>query len=184
MSIATNRLTVGLTLAQVAAFGFFTSYLASSQAIVSDVLGLEESDLVVILLPLGAGLVSGIVILNLIVIAVIIIVDDEVRVVVLIIIVWLVGIIGSLYALFGGLRTVAVSDLLNGIGLLAGGLMITWFGLKALGDGSLVEVQGTAEGNPFTREQLGSLLEVGWKGAQQVLEKQSAAVREVLDQAS
>ena len=55
------------------------------------------------------------------------------------VIVWLVGIIGSLYALFGGLRTVAVSDLLNGIGLLAGGLMITWFGLKALGDGSLVE---------------------------------------------
>jgi DHA1 family bicyclomycin/chloramphenicol resistance-like MFS transporter len=41
-TIATNRLTVGLTLAQVAAFGFFTSYLASSQAIVSDVLGLEE----------------------------------------------------------------------------------------------------------------------------------------------
>lgn len=55
------------------------------------------------------------------------------------VIVWLVGIIGSLYALFGGLRTVAVSDLLNGIGLLAGGLMITWFGLKTLGDGSFVE---------------------------------------------
>ena len=55
------------------------------------------------------------------------------------VIVWLVGIIGSLYALFGGLRTVAVSDLLNGIGLLAGGLMITWFGLKTLGDGSFLE---------------------------------------------
>ena len=63
-------------------------------------------------------------------------------------IVWLVGIIGSLYALFGGLRTVAVSDLLNGIGLLAGGLMITWFGLKALGDGSLVEgLAALARGN-------------------------------------
>lgn len=53
------------------------------------------------------------------------------------VIVWVVGIIGALYALFGGLRTVAVSDLFNGFGLLVGGFMITWFGLKALGDGSL-----------------------------------------------
>ena len=52
-------------------------------------------------------------------------------------IVWVVGIVGSMYALFGGLRTVAVSDLLNGIGLLVGGLLITWFGLSALGDGSI-----------------------------------------------
>lgn len=37
-----SRFTVGLTLAQIAAFGFFTSYLASSEAIVSDVLGLAE----------------------------------------------------------------------------------------------------------------------------------------------
>ncbi len=51
------------------------------------------------------------------------------------IIVWLVGIVGSLYALWGGLRTVAISDSLNGIGLLVGGLLITWFGLSALGDG-------------------------------------------------
>ena len=64
------------------------------------------------------------------------------------VIVWLVGIIGSLYALFGGLRTVAVSDLLNGIGLLAGGLMISWFGLKALGDGSFLEgMVALTEGN-------------------------------------
>ena len=47
--------------------------------------------------------------------------------------VWLVGIIGSIYALFGGLRSIAISDLLNGIGLLTGGLMITWFGLRAVG---------------------------------------------------
>jgi solute:Na+ symporter, SSS family len=54
------------------------------------------------------------------------------------VIVWVVGIAGSCYALFGGLRTVAVSDSLNGIGLLAGGFMITWFGLSALGgDGFL-----------------------------------------------
>lgn len=49
------------------------------------------------------------------------------------IVVWIVGIVGSIYALFGGLRTVAVSDTLNGIGLLVGGMMIPIFGLTALG---------------------------------------------------
>jgi len=48
-------------------------------------------------------------------------------------IVWIVGILGSMYALFGGLRTVAVSDTLNGVGLLIGGFMIMYFGLSALG---------------------------------------------------
>ena len=49
--------------------------------------------------------------------------------------VWLVGIIGSFYAIFGGLRTVAVSDTINGVGLLVGGFMITWFGLQAISGG-------------------------------------------------
>ncbi|MBI1320260.1 MAG: solute:sodium symporter family transporter [Candidatus Hydrogenedens sp.] len=48
-------------------------------------------------------------------------------------VVWLVGVLGSVYALFGGLRTVAVSDTLNGAGLLVGGFLITGFGLHALG---------------------------------------------------
>ncbi|WP_106475650.1 solute:sodium symporter family transporter [Phytohalomonas tamaricis] len=48
--------------------------------------------------------------------------------------VWVVGLIGSVYALFGGLRTVAVSDLLNGIGLLIGGFVIVYFGLQAVSD--------------------------------------------------
>ena len=53
-------------------------------------------------------------------------------------IVWVVGIIGSIYALFGGLRTVAVSDTLNGIGLLVGGFLITIFALQMLGgDGGI-----------------------------------------------
>jgi len=53
-------------------------------------------------------------------------------------IVWMVGIIGSIYALFGGLRTVAVSDTLNGIGLFVGGFMITGFALAQLGgDGGI-----------------------------------------------
>lgn len=48
-------------------------------------------------------------------------------------IVWAIGLIGSVYALFGGLRSVAVSDTLNGAGLLIGGLLITYFGLQAVG---------------------------------------------------
>ncbi len=65
------------------------------------------------------------------------------------IIVWVVGIVGSLYALFGGLRTVAVSDTINGAGLLVGGLMIAWFGLNALGDGSMLAgIYAMSEGNP------------------------------------
>lgn len=53
-------------------------------------------------------------------------------------IVWVVGLVGSCYALFGGLRTVAVSDTINGIGLLIGGFMITWFGLSVLGGDGVV----------------------------------------------
>tara|TARA_R110002073_G_scaffold240208_2_gene401860 strand:+ start:8857 stop:10494 length:1638 start_codon:yes stop_codon:yes gene_type:complete len=53
----------------------------------------------------------------------------------LVMIVWMVGIIGSIYALFGGLRTVAVSDTLNGIGLLVGGLLITYYALNVLSGG-------------------------------------------------
>ena len=51
----------------------------------------------------------------------------------LVAIVWVVGILGSIYALFGGLKSVAVSDTLNGVGLLIGGFMITYFALAALG---------------------------------------------------
>lgn len=36
-----NRLTIGLTLAQTAVFGFFASYLASSQLIIDDIFGLD-----------------------------------------------------------------------------------------------------------------------------------------------
>lgn len=51
------------------------------------------------------------------------------------IVVWMIGIIGSIYAIFGGLRTVAVSDTINGFGLLVGGCMIAYLGLQWVGDG-------------------------------------------------
>ena len=53
---------------------------------------------------------------------------------------WLVvatiGSLGSAYAIFGGLKSVAVSDTINGVGLLVGGLAIPILALAALGDGS------------------------------------------------
>ena len=53
--------------------------------------------------------------------------------------VWSIGIIGVFYAIFGGLKAVAVSDLVNAIGLLIGGLLIPVFGLLLIGDGSVSE---------------------------------------------
>lgn len=44
-----------------------------------------------------------------------------------------IGIGGMLYSRFGGLRTLAVLDTINGIGLLIGGLMIAYFALNAVG---------------------------------------------------
>lgn len=44
-----------------------------------------------------------------------------------------IGIAGMLYSRFGGLRTLAVLDTINGIGLLVGGFLIAWFALGHLG---------------------------------------------------
>ena len=51
----------------------------------------------------------------------------------------IIGIIGSIYAIFGGLKAVAYSDTLNGIGLLIGGLLIPVFALLAIGDNNMVD---------------------------------------------
>ena len=53
--------------------------------------------------------------------------------------VWGIGIIGSIYAVFGGLKAVAVSDSINAIGLLIGGILIPIFGLMMIGDGSILD---------------------------------------------
>ncbi len=54
--------------------------------------------------------------------------------------VWGIGIIGSIYAVFGGLKAVAVSDSINAIGLLIGGILIPIFGLMMIGgDGSIID---------------------------------------------
>lgn len=50
-----------------------------------------------------------------------------------------IGVIGSIYAIFGGLKAVAVSDTINAVGLLIGGIMIPVFGLLEIGDGNISE---------------------------------------------
>ena len=48
-----------------------------------------------------------------------------------------VGSVGALYAIFGGLKAVAVSDTINGVGLLIIGVAVPLLGLSALGNGDI-----------------------------------------------
>jgi len=49
-----------------------------------------------------------------------------------------VGLIGSCYAIFGGLKAVAVSDTINGYGLLIGGLLVPVIALFSIGKGNIL----------------------------------------------
>lgn len=61
--------------------------------------------------------------------------------------VFMIGIMGSLYSRFGSLKTLAVLDTINGIGLLVGGFMIAFFALNKVSDG-----QGIVEGWSILKE--------------------------------
>ena len=50
-----------------------------------------------------------------------------------------IGIIGSAYAIFGGLKAVAFSDTLNGVGLMLGGLLVPAIALYQIGDGNVFD---------------------------------------------
>jgi SSS family solute:Na+ symporter len=72
--------------------------------------------------------------------------------------VWSIGIIGVVYAIYGGLKAVAVSDLINAIGLLIGGLLIPIFGLLLVGDGSIsVGIHTLWDSNPDKFEMQGAV---------------------------
>ncbi|MES2239645.1 MAG: solute:sodium symporter family transporter [Bacteroidota bacterium] len=51
----------------------------------------------------------------------------------------IIGIIGSVYSIFGGLKAVAFSDMLNGIGLMAGGLLVPAVALYQIGKGNIFD---------------------------------------------
>ena len=55
----------------------------------------------------------------------------------LLIMVWGVGSIGAIYAVFGGIKAIAIADTLNGIGLITGGLIVTLCALAYVGDGNI-----------------------------------------------
>ncbi len=57
--------------------------------------------------------------------------------------VWIIGIIGSIYAIFGGLKAVAISDTINGVGLIVGGLAVPIFGLLYIGNGNIANALTT-----------------------------------------
>lgn len=57
----------------------------------------------------------------------------------LMITIWGIGIIGGIYAVFGGLKAVAVSDTLNGVGLILGGILIPILGFFKMGDGNVIK---------------------------------------------
>jgi len=50
-----------------------------------------------------------------------------------------IGLIGSLYAIFGGLKAVAFSDTINGYGLLIGGVLVPVIALYSIGDGHILD---------------------------------------------
>ncbi|KAA5544292.1 solute:sodium symporter family transporter [Roseiconus nitratireducens] len=74
--------------------------------------------------------------------------------------------VGSAYAIWGGLRAVAVSDTFNGAGLLIGGLLITFYALSAVaGEGGSLFSALTliADHDPDAFQSLGSMDEdVSW----------------------
>lgn len=65
-------------------------------------------------------------------------------------VVWGVGGMGAIYAIFGGIKAIAIADTINGVGLITGGLMVTFFALSYVGDGDvwqgLVDVYNTNPG--------------------------------------
>ena len=50
-----------------------------------------------------------------------------------------IGIVGAIYAIFGGLKAVAVSDTVNGIGLIIGGIALPVITVCAFGHGSFID---------------------------------------------
>ena len=47
-----------------------------------------------------------------------------------------IGLVGAIYAIFGGLKAVAVSDTINGVGLLAGGFLVPILAVCMMGGGN------------------------------------------------
>lgn len=128
------------------AFIFLPRYLAGAFTTLPEFLNQRFDDdvrrMTVILFMLGYGLVTipsvlysgSLAVMKLFTIPELLAIDDEWALPLTVV---TIGATGALYAIFGGLKAVAVSDTLNGIGLLIMGLTIPLLGLALLGEGSV-----------------------------------------------
>lgn len=55
------------------------------------------------------------------------------------ILVWIMGAMGCLYSMMGGLKAIAVSDTMLGLGIFAGGILLPFFGLRYIGRGDMLK---------------------------------------------
>jgi SSS family solute:Na+ symporter len=70
----------------------------------------------------------------------------------------LIAVLGGAYAIFGGLKAIAISDTFNGAGLLVGGLLITYFSLNLVANqegGFYAAYQKIQQTNPDAFQSLG-----------------------------
>ena len=63
--------------------------------------------------------------------------------------IWTIGLIAAVYTIYGGLKAVVWSDLIQGAALLLGGGIVLYLGLKLVGGGTLVDGGGVTGGNLF-----------------------------------
>ncbi|HHI80337.1 MAG TPA: solute:sodium symporter family transporter [Planctomycetes bacterium] len=67
--------------------------------------------------------------------------------------IWGIGLIAAIYTIYGGLKAVVWSDLIQGGALLGGGALVLYFGLRLVGGGELVAGGGVSGGDVLS----------GWK---------------------
>jgi SSS family solute:Na+ symporter len=111
--------------------------------------------------------------------------------------VWIIGLIGCLYTVLGGLKAVAISDTVLGVGMFAGGILLPYAALKYLGHGSVGtgldmllaakrdhfnSIGGPHDAVPFTTIFTGMLLvNLYYWGTEQYIVQQALASRSLAE---
>lgn len=54
------------------------------------------------------------------------------------VLIWCIGLIGSLYSILGGLKAIVISDLVLGVCMFTGALLLAYFGLRHVGSGDSI----------------------------------------------
>jgi len=61
--------------------------------------------------------------------------------------IWFIGIVAAIYTIYGGLKAVVWSDLIQGAALLIGGAIVLYLGLKIVGGGKIMDGGGVSGGS-------------------------------------